>query len=426
MFGAWLRRTVYWTLDAIKGGKIKAHRKDIRAKLAGEKGIDDSLNEILKYVKQNVPYYQEKDYLSLSDFPVINKKIIMENYDSFRSVEYLDNEKLHEVATSGSSGNPFHAYQDANKRRRVIADLTEIHEKLGWKIGERYVFLRAWTGNYNNMRIQQLKQNFIAVDVIDFDRVAMDRLRKTLKKDKNIRTILGYSSSLMDLARYMLDQGDSAEDFSVQLILADSDNLSPEGKANLEKVFGCPVVSRYDNEEQGILAYSLPYEDEFVINTPSLYVEILAMDADVPAKPGETGRVVVTDMYNKAMAFIRYDTGDLAIAGEQDGNRCLTIRSLQGRTSDVIFTMDGNAVYSPTINNFICDFYSIKKYQLIQEAAGVFQLLIVCAEEGVALDEVDASMRRILGQDVQLTIRVVDNIPVGKNGKFKTVVNRVH
>lgn len=425
MFGSWIRRTVYWTLDALKGGKVMAHRKDIQAKLAGEKNIDEALREILEYAKENVPYYQGKTYETLSDFPIINKKCIMDHYDSFRSQEYPDNTKLHEVATSGSSGNPFHAYQDPNKRRRVIADLTEIHERLGWKIGDRYVFLRAWTGNYNNMRLQQIKQNFIAADVIGFDKAAMDKLRATLKKDKKIRTILGYSSSLMDLAKYMLEQGDRPEEFSVQLILADSDNLSPVGKVDLEKVFGCPVVSRYDNEEQGILAYTLPYEDEFVVNTPSLYMEILAMDADVPAKPGETGRVVITDMYNKAMAFIRYDTGDLAIAGKWDGNRCLTIRTLQGRTSDMIRDMDGNAIYSPTINNYICDFYSIKKYQLIQQAEGVFELLIVCSEEKAPLDEVEASMRRILGQEAHLTIRVVDDIPVGKNGKFKTVVNQM-
>lgn len=425
MFGSWLRRTAYWTLDGIKGGKVRAHREDIRAKLSDEKKIDETLEEILSYVKENVPFYQGKAYQTLSDFPVINKKCIMEHYDSFRSVEYRNNELLHEVATSGSSGNPFHAYQDANKRRRVIADLTEIHEKLGWKIGDRYVFLRAWTGHYNTLWFQKFKQNFIAADVIGFNKAAMDQLRKTLKKDKNIRVILGYSSSLMDLAQYMLEQGDCADQFSVRLILADSDNLSAEGKANLEKVFGCPVVSRYDNEEQGILAYTTAYSNEFVVNTPSLYMEILAMDADVPAKPGETGRVVVTDMYNKAMAFIRYDTGDLAIAGKCDGARCLTIRSLQGRVSDMIWDVNGNAVYSPTINNYICDFYGIKKYQLIQKNKNVFELLIVCGENAVELEDVDASMRKILGQNIQLEIHKVEDIPAGKNGKFKTVVNQM-
>lgn len=424
MFGAWLRRSVYWTLDAIKGGKVKAHCQDIRAKFAAEKTVDEPLAEMLNYAQEKVPYYQGKQFSSLSDFPVIDKTCIMAHYDQFRSVEYRNNDELHEVSTSGSSGNPFHAYQNKDKRNRVVAELATIHEKLGWKIGDRYVFLRAWTGNYNGTMLQRIKQNLIPVEVTGFDNAAMDNLRKTLKKDRNIRVIIGYSSSLMELADYMLKQGDAPEQFSVRLVIADSDTLLPAGKKKLEKVFGCPVISRYDNEEQGILAYTPPYEDTFLVNTASYYIEILAMDSDRPVNPGETGRVVVTDMYNKAMAFIRYDTGDLAIAGRCDGSRCLTIRSLQGRTSDVIYATDGTAVHSPSINNYLCDFFSIKKYQLIQKSAGVFVLLLVCPDGNVPLEQVEGNMRKILGQDAQLAIRVVDDIPTGKNGKFKTVVNQ--
>lgn len=424
MFGAWLRRTVYWTLDALKGGKVNAHRADIKAKLTEKLPIDDALAEMLAYVQKNVPYYQKTQFKTLSDFPVIDKKCIMANYDQFRSVEYRDDNKLHEVSTSGSSGNPFHAFQNKDKRNRVIAELAVIHEKLGWKIGDRYIFLRAWTGNYNGSRLQRIKQNLIPIEVTGFDSHAMDELRKTLKEDQNIRVIIGYSSSLMELAEYMIKKGDTAEQFSVRVIVADSDTLLPTGKKNLEKVFGCPVISRYDNEEQGILAYTPPYEDTYIINTASYYIEILAMDGDYPANPGEPGRVVVTDMYNKAMAFIRYDTGDLAIAGACDGNRCLTIRSLQGRMSDIVYATDGTAIHSPSVNNYLCDFYSIKKYQLIQKSDGVFELLIVCPDANAPLEQVDANMRKILGQDVQLTIETVDDIPTGKNGKFKTVVNQ--
>ena len=425
MFGAWLRRTVFFALDTLKRSKIQAHIKDIQDKLFGDKSVDAALTQMLTYVQKNVPYYQGKLFEKLSDFPVIDKKCIMNNFEQFRSVEYLDNEQLHEVATSGSSGNPFHAYQNADKRNRVVAELATIHDKLGWRIGDRYVFMRAWTGNYNGAWLQRLKQNFLPVEVTGFDSDAMDRLRQKLMRDKSIRVIIGYSSSLMDLAEYMLSKGDEASQFSVRLIIADSDTLLPAGKEKLERVFGCPVISRYDNEEQGILAYTPPYEDVFVVNTASYYIEILDMDADVPAQPGETGRVVVTDMYNKAMAFVRYDTGDLAIAGQRDGNRCLTICSLQGRTSDMVYAMDGTPLHSPSINNYLCDFYEIKKYQLIQKATGVFELLLVCPNEDTLLKNIEGNMRKILGQDVQLTLRVVEDIPSGKNGKFKTVVNEM-
>lgn len=424
MFGSWIRRTAFWTLDTIQGGKVKKHYRDIAEKMSGGT-IEPSLKEILGYVSENVPYYQGHEYQRLEDFPVINKKEIMANYDAFRSREFPDTDALHEVATSGSSGNPFHAFQNADKRRRVIAELAYIHDSVGWKIGDRYVFLRAWTGHYNSLGFQQFKQNFIPIEVTRFDAEAMNSLRATLKKDRRIEVIIGYSSSLSELAGYMLAQGDSPDMFSIRVIIADSDTLTPEGKRNLEKVFGCPVINRYDNEEQGILAYTKPYTDELTVNAASYYVEVLAMDGDYPAKPGETGRVVVTDMYNKAMAFIRYDTGDLAIAGEMDGTRCLTLKSLQGRTSDVVFATDGTTVYSPTINNYFCDFYDIKKYQLVQKAHGVFELNIVCPEESESVRQIDTNLRRLLGGDIRLTFRFVEDIPAGKNGKFKTVVNEM-
>lgn len=422
MFGSWLRRIAYWMIDGIKGGNVKHHLNDIAQKMSGG-SIEDSLTEIISYVQENVPYYKGKNYKNLSDFPVINKKDIMAQYDAFRSLEYRDDEVLHEVATGGSSGNPFHAFQNADKRNRVVAELAYIHDQVGWKIGDRYVFLRAWTGHYNNMGFQQFKQNFIPIEVLGFDSKAMDRLRETLKTDKNIEVIIGYSSSLAEFADYMLSKGDKSDMFSVRVVIADSDTLTKRGKDSIEKVFGCPVINRYDNEEQGILAYTKPYDEEFTVNVASYYIEILSMNSDLPAAPGETGRVVVTDMYNKAMAFIRYDTGDLAIAGKCDGNRCLTLKSLQGRTSDVVYASDGTSVYSPSINNYVCDFYDIKKYQLIQKGKATFELLLVCDENSASINQIEDRMKKLLGADINLIVKIVGDIPSGKNGKYKTVIN---
>ena len=87
--------------------------------------------------------------------------------------------------------------------------------------------------------------------------------------------------------------------------------------------------------------------------------------------------------------------------------------------------MDGTTVNSVTINNYICDFYDVKKYQLIQKAAGVFELMLVCSEDSDSVRQIDANMKRLLGSGIQLTYRFVEDIPAGKNGKFKTVVNEM-
>lgn len=419
MFGSWIRRTAFWALDTVKGGKVRKQYQDIELKMKGERQIDQALADMLQYALAHVPRYQGKSYTKLSDFPVITKKDIMAAYDDSRSDEFRNNEELHEVATSGSSGNPFHAFQNADKRNRVIAELMYIHDQIGWRIGDRYMFMRAWTSHYNSMGFQRFKQNFIPVEVTGFGKPQMDEMRATLKRDQSIRVIIGYSSSLAELAKYMLEDGDKPEMFSVKVIVADSDALTPEGKQMLEKVFGCPVISRYDNEEQGILAYTKPYSDEYVVNTASYYMEILALDGDYPVQPGETGRIVLTDMYNRAMPFIRYDTGDLAVAGRVENGRCFTLHSLQGRVADVIFALDGSTIYSVPVNNYFCDFYDVKRYQLIQKAKGVFELLMVCPPDSPAIKSIDENLRKLLGRKIELNIRLVDDIPNGKNGKFK-------
>ena len=422
MLGPWIRRTTFWALDAVKGKRIKEHYQDIMEKMERGTSVESVLNDILQYAQKYVPIYQNANYKELTDFPVINKKKMMAAYEDFRSIEFRDDQKLHEVATSGSSGNPFHAFQNIDKRRRVIAELAYIHDCIGWKIGDRYVFMRAWTGHYNNMGFQQFKQNFIPIEVTNLDRNAMDKLRETLKKDRSIRVLFGYSSALMELANYMLDAGDTPNLFHLNVVVADSDTLTDDGKKKLEKVFGCPVISRYDNEEQGILAYTPANESEYLINSASYYVEILSMDGDYPAKQGETGRIVVTDMYNRAMPFIRWDTGDLAIAGRCDGGRCLTIKSLQGRTADCAYAINGNIVSSAAINNYVCDFYDIRKYQLVQNDCDKFEVTLVCNEDSESIGKIDRVLRKLLGQDIELQIHIVDDIPTGRNGKFKTVI----
>jgi phenylacetate-CoA ligase len=51
----------------------------------------------------------------------------------------------------------------------------------------------------------------------------------------------------------------------------------------------------------------------------NLFVELVVDESDGTkrhARPGETGHVVVTDLHNYGAPFIRYETGDIAIASD--------------------------------------------------------------------------------------------------------------
>ena len=143
MFGSWLRRTIFWIVDILKGGFVKKHYIDIVDKMEYGKDSKDVLPDLLTYVRENVPHYSKIKESRLEFFPIVSKQD-MKNYPTdFRSREYPNENKLHSVYTGGSSGVPFKAVQDNNKRCRNIADIIYCHNKIGWKLGDKYIFVRG-------------------------------------------------------------------------------------------------------------------------------------------------------------------------------------------------------------------------------------------------------------------------------------------
>lgn len=347
---------------------------------------------------------------------------MMENFDLFQSKEYIGSD-LHWVSTSGSTGVPFKANQDSNKRNRNIADLIYVHSKNGWYIGDKYVYLRAWISKYSVSRLRVFLQNYIAIDIVNFNDDKKESLRKLLKGDKKIKVILGYASALESFVTYLEEKGDNKSMFNIKVVFTVSDHLTNSAKIRIEKMFGCTVINRYSNEEMGVLAYTPAYSDIFHLNTASYYFELLKLDSDEPADPGEVGRLVITDLYNRSMPFIRYDTGDLAIS--EEGKDIKTLTSFQGRITDMIKDSEGNNITSPIVNNYLADFYNIKKYQMIQYGKNKYELKVVCDLEVFEPEEYIKTCRQFLGKNSMVKITRVDDIPAEKNGKYKPVINRI-
>lgn len=421
MIGEKLRNYGFWTLDLLRKGQVRKHYIDIVRKMNSEIDSSIELSNLLKYVKENVPYYSSIKENDLSSFPVISKSDIVANYDAFQSKEYI-NTDLHWVSTSGSTGTPFKASQDFRKRNRTIADLIYFHKINGWNLGDRYIFLRAWTSNYAISGLKLFLQNFTAIDVVNFDDTAKKTIRQRLKRDKKIRVILGYASAIESFVNYLENKGDSADMFNLKVIFTCSDNLSDLAKLKIEKMFGCPVINRYSNEEHGVLACTLANKNIFRLNTASYYFELLKLDRDEPVEPGEIGRIIVTDLYNHSMPFIRYDTGDLAISDDTDRENLKTLSSLQGRVADVIRGANGNMISAAMVNNYLHKFYEVKRYQLIQDDKNHYLLKIVCDKGIYTTENLINVCREFLGETANIDIEYVDEIPVESTGKYKTVV----
>ena len=80
------------------------------------------------------------------------------------------------------------------------------------------------------------------------------------------------------------------------------------------EVWGARVIDTYTCTETGVIALQCPRHDHYHAQAETAVVEVLRDDGR-PCAPGETGRVVVTDLVNFGMPLLRYAPGDYAEAG---------------------------------------------------------------------------------------------------------------
>lgn len=414
-----IRKSVFFLLDFVKGGKVKKHLKDIGQINRDKTGElqKEYLNKIMQYACENIPFYAGIDSGDIRNFPVMDKSIYNENKRSVVNPQY-DLNKLYFTSTSGSSGVPFKTYQDVNKRKRNNADLITLLSSFGFEAGEKYVFIRSWVSLYHLSKFKMLKQNFIAIDVNTFDDNKKEELRRLLHKDKKIKAIISYGSALEDFVSYLENKNDKMTDTNLKLISSSADALADSTKARLEKMFGCPVTNRYSNEECGILGNTKTGTTEITLNTASYYFELLDLEKDEPVKPGEIGRIVVTDLFNRAMPLIRYDLGDLGIS--RDDGKCIkSLVSLQGRMDDVLKSSDGIVISSVTLSTYMQEFQYVERYQLRKNKDGSLEMLIVSKQN--EFSEIAKILQGIFGDKYNIYVKKVGEIPKEKTGKYKEI-----
>ncbi|MCQ0111868.1 CoF synthetase [Zhouia amylolytica] len=426
--GNWIRNKIFWGLDFIQGNKIRHHLRDIEfilRDLDAKESInrrDQLLKELLNHAVNTTPYYSKYDtYSSLEDFPVIKKNIVIENFEKFRSIKYL-NSKIHKVTTSGSTGMPFTIFHDSEKRVRNTADTIYFLQKNGYKVGEPLYYFRLWKGETKS-RMKSFLQNVTKVDISKLSEEDIFQIVERLKKDTSLKSFIGIASSLETICHYLEDNNYEPINTNAHFFIANSDSLSPFTKTAVKKYFDAPIVSRYSNEELGIIAQQENNgSDVFRINWGTYFVEILDLESDVPAKPGVVGRIVVTDLYNYAMPLIRYDTGDLASYGFVNDEKVLT--KVEGRKMDAVYTTSGELLSPYAIYPKMQDYYEyFNQYQFIQLGASEYLIKLNYKKDFIKEEEFRQNFKSLLGEDAQIIIEYVNEIPVLSSGKRKRVIN---
>ncbi len=422
----YLRFTFFWFLDMIKGAKIKRHYKDISyilenfSESKSKELREKSLIDLLNHANESTPFY--KNYKNIEDFPVIDKNVLITRSKEFQAQNYT-NKKTKTVFTSGSTGLALKVKQDKNKIVRNTADSIYFGKLAGFKIGYKLLYLRNWNAYYKKSSITKFIQNIEELEVVNLNDQYIESIINKIKKDKSAKGWLGYASGYELICKYLDKTKSKPINSYVKSIIAMSESLNKYTKESMHKYFNAQVVSRYSNNENGIIAQQKTKSESFSINWASYYVETFKLDEDKPAGKDEAGRIIVTDLYNYATPLIRYDTGDVGIIDYTINPP--VFKSVEGRKTDVIYNTKGEIVSSFIIINVV-EYIGIIQGQLIQESKKGYTLKLNVTNEFNQEIDVVNEFKGYLGEDAEIEVNYVEEIPLLASGKRKATINNYY
>lgn len=176
----------------------------------------------------------------------------------------------------------------------------------------------------------------------------------------------------------------------------------------------------YSSKEGGAMAYPCPLGQGWHQNAETVLLEIVD-DTGRAVAPGQTGRVVITPFGSTATPLIRYDQGDLAVAGPTEicacGRTLPRIASISGRIRHYFFKPNGEVIANLSMKARIE--LGAGVWQVARVGEHSFEVRYQKRDWGVPPDL--NAFRKSFAQDfypeAQLKIIEVEKFDLGRTGK---------
>lgn len=401
----------------------------------------ERLQKLLAYSAEHSPFYRDlfqahgispdtfQNHDDLLRIPVTTKSDIRNNLDRFISDE-SDRTQLVSAKTGGSTGVSLQLFFDeACQERRNAAQLLADRWS-GWDLGMKKA--AVWG---NPPVAETLKQKLrhhlldrtIYLDTMNLNDTTMGDFVQRWRLEQP-GAVFGHAHSIFIFACYLRDQG--ITDLRPKGIVATSMMLLDHERKVIEQAFDCAVTNRYGCEEVGLIACECERHDGMHLNIPHVYVEFLDGE-NKPVKPGEPGKIVVTDLNNFAMPLIRYRVEDVGVYRERAcscGRGLPILERLEGRVADFLKLPDGGQVAGVSlIERTLTKVPGVAQIQLIQQSMNKIVIKRVKGHDYSTVTDrkLVELMRETFDRQVEIVIHDVATIPQEASGKYRFSICKV-
>jgi phenylacetate-CoA ligase len=402
------------------------------------------LRRLLRHANANVPFYHRRFEAAglrpeqingpeeLCKLPIVTRDDARAGVDERAATAgaTVDIRK----STSGTLGSPLTFGYDLESEYWRQAIKLRGYAWAGYRPGLRS--LHYWgAGAPNTSRLKRAKANadhaIRREHYIDCGRRGPEDLQRVVEAIVSTKPqiILCYSQAGADLARFVV--AGQHRRWDTIPVICGAERLLPADRAVMNEAFGPEVFETYGSREVMLMATECAAHDGLHVSMENLIVEVVVREGEGPTgrspRPGELGEVVVTDLHNFGMPFIRYATGDLAIAAPPGACSCGRVHprlsTVEGRVTETLLDAAGNRVNGLVFNVVIAHLaHAIRRFQVVQHRDRSITLRIVPTAT------FDAEIETILRQTwqrylagVAVTIERVEDIPLSKSGKRQVV-----
>jgi phenylacetate-CoA ligase len=400
-----------------------------------------ALRRLLRHSYAHVPLYRERldaarmkpgDVRTMADLqrlPILDRATAQRAAEARASVA----PPLPTIAksTSGSSGEPLAFGYDPGSEHWRQATRLRGYGWAGYRVGVKT--MHFWGRGVRPPAVRRAK---IALDralrrerYFDCNARGDEHLAEVVRalRASPPRVLVCYAQAAADLARFVnANRSRTWPDISV---ICGAERLMPDDRAAVVEAFGANVFETYGSREVMLMASECEAHDGLHLSMENLLLELVVRErgGERAAEEGELGEVVVTDLHNYGMPFVRYATGDLAISRGRMPCRCgrtlLRIGPVEGRVTETLVDGQGGRV-SGLLVAIAMTFHGqgLRAFQVVQHRDRSVRVRVACD----ALDDTSVRPLRALIEPylrgLPLAFERVDALPLEASGKRRQVI----
>jgi phenylacetate-CoA ligase len=409
-----LEKSQFWSLEQLREFQWKELQPLLRAAFTGS------------------PHYQKKyseagaelgDIRSLEDYaklPPLTREEVRLHREDLVCRAYKG--RLVRHATGGSSGSPTQFYITIESYDWRCAASVRAYSWTGYLLGKKALYLwgapvgKVSRKNHWKMEVFRALRREHMVSTFQQSPALWQSVYEQARRLR-AAFVVGYVSSLEGFSRWLLETGKRLE--GVQSVLAAAEPVFPATRELVGEAFGAPLYNTYGSREFMSIGAECSRRDGVHVNMENILLETAGGPGPAP--------LLVTDLHNYGMPFLRYEIGDV---GELSDEPCACGRGLhrlmriEGRVLDVLRTPSGTIVPGEFFPHILKDVPEVIEFQVVQKRIDHIVLSMVLSEE---LSEssralLNGEIRKWFGDGSLIELKRVEEIPRRASGKRRVTI----